>query len=48
LSDSPPGCAGNRVPLMLALEMTAAHPDITPPRPGPVMLRELFEHLTGQ
>ena len=33
------------VPLALALEWADAHPDETPPRPGPELLRELFNNL---
>jgi Fe-S-cluster containining protein len=36
------------VPLVLAPEWADAHPDQTPPRPGPELLKELFEHLTGK
>jgi hypothetical protein len=36
------------VPLILAPEWADAHPDQTPPRPGPELLKELFEHLTGK
>ncbi len=34
------------VPLILAPEWAETHPDETPPRPGPTLLRELFDHLT--
>lgn len=33
------------VPLILAPEWAAAHPDDPPPRPGPELLRELLDHL---
>jgi Fe-S-cluster containining protein len=33
------------VPLVLALEWAAAHPDEPPPRPGPEVLREFFTNL---
>jgi Fe-S-cluster containining protein len=36
------------VPLILAPEWADAHPDETPPRPGPELLKELFEYLTGK
>ncbi|MBI3408950.1 MAG: YkgJ family cysteine cluster protein [Planctomycetes bacterium] len=36
------------VPLILAPEWADANPDETPPRPGPELLKELFEHLTGK
>jgi Fe-S-cluster containining protein len=36
------------VPLILAPEWADAHPDEAPPRPGPELLKELFEHLTGK
>jgi hypothetical protein len=35
------------VPLVLALEWAAAHPD-EPARPGPELLRALFERLTNR
>jgi Fe-S-cluster containining protein len=45
----PPGKRFLRwVPLVLAPEWTDANPDQTPPRPGPELLKELFEHMTGQ
>lgn len=34
------------VPLILAPEWAEAHPDEPPARPGPTLLRELFDHLT--
>jgi Fe-S-cluster containining protein len=34
------------VPLILALEWAETHPEEPPPRPGPELLRELFEHLS--
>lgn len=34
------------VPLVLAPEWAADHPDEPPPRPGPELLREFFDHLT--
>lgn len=33
------------VPLILAPEWAAAHPEDPPPRPGPELLRELLDHL---
>jgi Fe-S-cluster containining protein len=36
------------VPLILAPEWSAAHPDEPAPRPGPELLRELFGYLTGK
>lgn len=36
------------VPLTLAPEWADTHPEETPPRPGPELLKELFEHLTGE
>jgi Fe-S-cluster containining protein len=33
------------VPLVLAPEWAAEHPDETPPRPGPELVRELFERV---
>jgi Fe-S-cluster containining protein len=33
------------VPLILAPEWAEAHPDEPPPRPGPELLQELFEHM---
>jgi Fe-S-cluster containining protein len=36
------------VPLILAPEWADAHPEETPPRPGPELLKELFEHLSGE
>jgi Fe-S-cluster containining protein len=33
------------VPLILAPEWAAAHPDDPPPKPGPELLRELLDHL---
>ena len=35
------------VPLILAPEWAAAHPDEPPPRPAPEVLRSLFERLAG-
>jgi Fe-S-cluster containining protein len=35
------------VPLILALEWAETHPEEPPPRPGPDLLRQLFEHLKG-
>lgn len=35
------------VPLVVAPEWAEAHPDEPPPRPGLDLLRELFDHLTG-
>ena len=36
------------VPLALAPEWADAHPDMTAPRPGPEILRQVFESLTGK
>lgn len=36
------------VPLVLALEWVKAHPEEPPPRPGPELLGQFFEHLTGK
>jgi hypothetical protein len=36
------------VPLILALEWTAAHPDDLPHRPGPAILKSVFDHLAKQ
>lgn len=36
------------VPLILALMWAEAHPDEPPPRPGPNMLGEFFDHVTGK
>ncbi len=36
------------VPLILALEWAEAHPGEPAPRPGPDLLREFFDHLTGK
>src|SRR5207247_8033826 len=36
------------VPLALAPDWADAHPDNTPPRPGPELLRELFDHLADK
>jgi Fe-S-cluster containining protein len=36
------------VPLVLAPEWAEAHPDAAPARPGPELLREFFDHLTGR
>lgn len=36
------------VPLIVASEWATAHPQEPPPRPGPELLRELFEGLSGQ
>jgi Fe-S-cluster containining protein len=36
------------VPLVLALEWTAAQPDGTAPRPGPDLVRELFQHVADR
>jgi Fe-S-cluster containining protein len=33
------------VPLVLALDWAAEHPDETPPRPGAELVRELFQHV---
>jgi Fe-S-cluster containining protein len=36
------------VPLVLALEWAAAHPEDLPHRPGPAIVRSVFEHLSRQ
>jgi Fe-S-cluster containining protein len=36
------------VPLVLALEWAAEHPDETPPRPGPELVRDMFQHVADQ
>jgi Fe-S-cluster containining protein len=36
------------VPLILALEWAEAHPDESTPRPGPQLLRSLFDEITHQ
>jgi Fe-S-cluster containining protein len=36
------------VPLVMAPEWADSHPDTAPLRPGPELLREFFEHLTGK
>jgi Fe-S-cluster containining protein len=36
------------IPLVLALEHAAAHPDDPPPRPGPAWLEDFFSRLTAQ
>src|SRR5262245_51881102 len=36
------------VPLVLALEWADKHPDASPPRPGPELTRELFQHVADQ
>jgi hypothetical protein len=36
------------VPLILALDWAKAHPDETALRPGPDLLREFFDHVTGK
>jgi len=35
------------VPLALAPEWADAHPESTPPRPGPELLKELLGHLAA-
>lgn len=46
---APTGARFNRwIPLVLALEWAAAHPEEPAARPGPELLRQFFEHLTGQ
>ena len=42
------GAAASWVPLTLSLEWVAGHPGEPPPRPGPELLREFMERLTGQ
>jgi Fe-S-cluster containining protein len=36
------------VPLVLALEWAAEHPDEPPPRPGPELVRALFQHVADR
>ena len=36
------------VPLVLALEWAGEHPDATAPRPGPELVRELFQHVADR
>jgi Fe-S-cluster containining protein len=36
------------VPLILAPEWAEAHPDEPPPRPGPDLVRDFFDHVTGK
>ncbi len=36
------------IPLVLAPEWAAAHPEEPPPRPGPELLRQLLERITGK
>jgi Fe-S-cluster containining protein len=36
------------VPLVLALEWAAEHPDETPPRPGTELVRDLFQHVADR
>jgi Fe-S-cluster containining protein len=36
------------VPLVLALEWAGEHPDETAPRPGPELVRELFQHVADR
>src|SRR5438132_5375828 len=45
---APPGHAIAWVPLVVAPEWAAAHPAEPSPRPGPELVRALFEKLTGQ
>lgn len=46
--DADEGQRPNRwVPLTLALEWAEAHPDESPPRPGPELLKEAFDRLTS-
>jgi Fe-S-cluster containining protein len=42
------GATASWVPLILAPEWAAQHPDKTPPRPGLELLRDFLERLTGQ
>ncbi len=42
-----PGPFVQWVPLILAPEWVEAHPDEESPRPGPDLLKELFEHIKG-
>ncbi len=42
------GAEASWVPLILALEWVVGHPGEPPPRPGPELLREFMERLTGQ
>jgi len=39
--------SGRWLPLILAPEWAEAHPDLPRPRPGPDILRDVFEELTG-
>ena len=43
-----PAARARWVPLSLALDWAADHPDNLAPRPGPQWVSELLEHLTGQ
>jgi Fe-S-cluster containining protein len=43
---APPAKHIRWVPLVLALVWAAEHPDETLPRPGPELVRELFQHVT--
>jgi Fe-S-cluster containining protein len=45
---TPPAKHIRWVPLVLALEWAAEHPDETPPRPGPELVRELFQHVADR
>ena len=42
------GTASSWLPMILAPQWAADHPDQPPPRPGPELLREFMERLTGQ
>lgn len=46
--DAPTGAHIRWVPLVLALEWAAEHPDETVARPGPELVRELFEHVADR
>jgi len=48
MGHDPAADRGRWVPLILALEWAAEHPDDQPRRTGPEWLRELFQHLTGK
>lgn len=47
-TDSPTAEQIRWVPLVLALEWAIEHPDTCPPRPGPELTRELFQHVADQ
>lgn len=47
-ADAPTAKQIRWVPLVLALEWAAEHPDETPPRPGTELARELFRHVADR